>query len=140
MANWTMTEILRIVRDEKLDEALTIRQWPVAAGQLASLIELVAAGTINRNTAKGLLPKLRGTTRDPAALVQAEGLAQVSDRGALEAAVAEVVARCPEQIAQLRAGKDKVMGFLVGQVMKATGGKANAQLVQELFRKAVETA
>jgi aspartyl-tRNA(Asn)/glutamyl-tRNA(Gln) amidotransferase subunit B len=140
MANWTMTEILRIVHDEKLDQTLAIREWPVTAAQLAKLIGLVTSGTINRNTAKALLPKLRGTTQDPAALVQAEGLAQVSDRGALEAAVADVIARCPDQVAQVRAGKEKVMGFLVGQVMKATGGKANAQLVQELMRAALERA
>ena len=137
MANWTQTEILRIVRDEKLDEALVIRDWPIAAAQLAKLIRLVADGVVNRNTAKGLLPKLRGTDTDPEALVQAEGLAQVSDRGALEAAVRDVVAKNPDQVAQFRAGKDKVLGFFVGQIMKATGGKANAQLVQELLRAAL---
>ena len=137
MANWTMTEILRMVRDERLDATLVIRDWPIAAPRLAKLIRLVADGVINRNTAKALLPRLRDTDRDPEALVHEGGLAQVSDRAALEAAVADVVARHPEQVAQLRAGKDKVMGFLVGQVMKATGGKANAQLVQELFRAAV---
>jgi aspartyl-tRNA(Asn)/glutamyl-tRNA(Gln) amidotransferase subunit B len=137
MANWTMTEILRVVRDEKLDEALVIRAWPVGAEQLAKLIRLVADGVVTRNTAKSLLPRLRGTTDDPETLVAVEGLAQVSDRGALEAAVRDVIARCPEQVAQVRAGKDKVMGFLVGQVMKATGGKANAQLVQELLRAAL---
>jgi len=137
MANWTQTEILRIVREEKLDEALVIHDWPVAATQLATLIRLVVDGTINGNTAKSLLPKLRGTTTDPAALVQTEGLAQVSDRGALQAAVREVVAANPDQVAQFRAGKDKILGFFVGQVMKATGGKANAQVVQELLRAAL---
>jgi aspartyl-tRNA(Asn)/glutamyl-tRNA(Gln) amidotransferase subunit B len=137
MANWTLTDILRIVRDEKLDHALVIRDWPVSAGQLARLIGLVTAGQLNRNTAKALLPKLRGTDHDPAALVAAEGLGQVSDRGALEAIVAEVIARCPEQAAQFRSGKDKVLGFLVGQVMKASGGKAAPQLVQDLLRQAL---
>jgi aspartyl-tRNA(Asn)/glutamyl-tRNA(Gln) amidotransferase subunit B len=137
MANWTTTEILRVVRDEKLDQALVIREWPVSAAQLAKLIRLVADAVVNRNTAKGLLPRLRGTDVDPEALVRAEGLAQVSDRGALEAAVRDAVARNPDQVAQFRAGKDKVMGFFVGQVMKATGGKANAQLVQELLRAAL---
>ncbi|TMB53660.1 MAG: Asp-tRNA(Asn)/Glu-tRNA(Gln) amidotransferase GatCAB subunit B, partial [Deltaproteobacteria bacterium] len=64
-------------------------------------------------------------------------LAQVSDRGAIERAVADVVARHPAQAAEFRAGKDRVVGFLVGQVMKATGGKANPQLVQELLRAAL---
>jgi aspartyl-tRNA(Asn)/glutamyl-tRNA(Gln) amidotransferase subunit B len=137
MANWVMTELLRIVRDEKLDRALVIRDWPIGAAQLAGLVKLVDAGTINRNTAKGLLPRLRGTDRDPAELVAAEGLAQVSDRGALEAAVADVVARHPAQVAEFKSGKERVLGFLVGQVMKATGGKANPQVVGELLRKAL---
>jgi aspartyl-tRNA(Asn)/glutamyl-tRNA(Gln) amidotransferase subunit B len=137
MANWTMTEILRIVRDEKLDHALVIRDWPVTAAQLAALIDLVTSGTVNRNTAKALLPKLRGTDRDPREVVAAEGLAQVSDRGTLDAIVAEVIARSPEQVAQFKAGKDKVLGFLVGQVMKASGGKAAPQLVQDLLREAL---
>jgi aspartyl-tRNA(Asn)/glutamyl-tRNA(Gln) amidotransferase subunit B len=140
MANWTQTEILRIVRDEKLDAALVIHDWPITPVQLATLVRLVADGVVNRNTAKGLLPRLRGTDHDPAALVQAEGLAQVSDRGALEAAVRDVVARNPDQVAQFRAGKDKVLGFFVGQVMKATGGKANAQLLQELLRAALQAS
>ncbi|MFN8543149.1 MAG: Asp-tRNA(Asn)/Glu-tRNA(Gln) amidotransferase subunit GatB [Candidatus Binatia bacterium] len=138
MANWVTTEVLRLVRDQKLDVHLVIRDWPLTAAQVAQLIGLVQTGTINRNTAKGLIPRLLGTGQDPAALVQAEGLAQVSDRAALERAVADVIARCPAQVAELRAGKDKVMGFLVGQVMKATGGKANPQLVQELLRTALQ--
>ena len=137
MANWTMTELLRIVREEKLDQALVIRDWPITPAQLAKLSALVQKGTINRNTAKALIPRLHGTGADPETLVQAEGLAQVSDRGALEEAVADVIARHPSQVAEFRSGKDRVLGFLVGQVMKATGGKANPQLVQEVLRAAL---
>jgi aspartyl-tRNA(Asn)/glutamyl-tRNA(Gln) amidotransferase subunit B len=137
MANWVMTELLRMVREEKLDRALVIRDWPLTAKQLAGLVRLVQAGTVNRNTAKGLIGRLRGTDRDPADLVAAEGLAQVSDRGALEAAVADVIAKNASQVAELRAGKERVLGFLVGQVMKATGGKANPQMVGELLRAAL---
>ena len=137
MANWTTTELLRIVHDEKLDRALVIREWPVTPTQLARLATLVQSGTINRNTAKALVPRLRGTTLDPQELVAAEGLGQVSDRGALETAVADVVARHPAQVAEFRSGKERVLGFLVGQVMKATGGKANPQVVQELMRAAL---
>jgi len=136
-ANWVMTELLRIVRDEKLDRQLVIRDWPLAPAQLGRLVALVQAGTITRATAKELIPRLRGTDRDPGELVAAEGLAQVSDRAALEAAVAGVVAQHAAQVAEFRAGKERVLGFLVGQVMKATGGKANPQLVQELLRKAL---
>jgi aspartyl-tRNA(Asn)/glutamyl-tRNA(Gln) amidotransferase subunit B len=134
MANWVMTELLRIVRDEKLDARLVIHDWPVSAVQLARLSRLVDAGTINRNTAKAILPRLRGTDQDPEALVAAEGLAQVSDRGALEAAVDDVIARHATQVEQYRGGKQQVLGFLTGQVMKASRGKANPKLVQELLR------
>jgi aspartyl-tRNA(Asn)/glutamyl-tRNA(Gln) amidotransferase subunit B len=134
MANWVMTEVLRIVREDKLDRALVIRDWPVSPTQLAGLVKLVESGTVNRNTAKSLVPKLRGTTRDPEELVASDGLAQVSDRGALEAAVADAIAQNPAQAAEFRAGKERVLAYLVGKVMKATGGKANPQLVQELLR------
>ncbi len=137
MANWVMTELLRIVRDEKLDHQLVIRDWPVTPTQLARLVQLVARGAVNRNTAKGLIPRLRGTGRDPEELVAAEGLAQVSDRSALDAAVADVIARHPAQVAEFRSGKERVIGFLVGQVMKSTGGKANPHLVQEPPRAAL---
>jgi aspartyl-tRNA(Asn)/glutamyl-tRNA(Gln) amidotransferase subunit B len=136
-ANWITSELLRIVREEKLDDALVIRDWPLTPSQLATLARLVERGTINRNTAKGLLPRLLRTGADPEALVAAEGLAQVSDRGALEHAVDEVLAKHPEQVEQFRGGRDRVVGFLVGQVMKSTGGKANPQLVQELLRTAL---
>jgi len=136
MASWVTTEVLRIIHDEKLDEALVIREWPIGAEQLAKLIGLIEAGTINRATAKKLLPSLREPGADPARIVEAQGLGQVSDRGALEKAVADVIAANPDQVAQLKAGKDKVIGFLMGKVMQATGGKANPKLVQELLRAA----
>jgi aspartyl-tRNA(Asn)/glutamyl-tRNA(Gln) amidotransferase subunit B len=137
LANWITTELLRIVREQKLDEQLVIRDWPLTPVQLARLCQLVERGIVNRNTAKKLLPRLLGTNADPEALVAEEGLGQVSDVGALEQAVAAVIAENPDQVAQFRAGKDKVLGFLVGKLMKATGGKANPQLAQELLRKAL---
>ena len=137
MANWVTTELLRIVREDKLDHQLVIHEWPLTPTQVARLAKLVQDGTINRNTAKGLIPRLRGTGTDPEALVAAEGLAQVSDRGALDKAVAEVIAKHPSQVAEFKGGKERVLGYLVGQVMKATGGKANPQLVGELLRAAL---
>jgi aspartyl-tRNA(Asn)/glutamyl-tRNA(Gln) amidotransferase subunit B len=137
MANWVMTELLRLVREEKLDRALVIHDWPLTPLQLARLATLVQAGTINRNTAKALIPRLRGTSTDPQELVAREGLAQVSDQGALAAAIQAVLARHPAQVAEFNSGKERVLGFLVGQVMKATGGKANPQVVQQLLRAAL---
>jgi aspartyl-tRNA(Asn)/glutamyl-tRNA(Gln) amidotransferase subunit B len=140
MANWTMTELLRLIRDEKLDRALVIRNWPITPAQLAGLTTLVVEGTINRNTAKGLLVELHGTQLDPAELVRSRGLAQVSDAGALEGVVADVIRAHPEQVEQFKAGKDKVIGYLVGQVMKASGGKANPKVVQDVLRAALRDA
>jgi aspartyl-tRNA(Asn)/glutamyl-tRNA(Gln) amidotransferase subunit B len=137
MANWVATEVLRLVREEKLDDALVIRDWPITPAQLAALARLVDQGVINRNTAKSLLPRLIRTDADPARLVETEGLAQVSDRGALERAVDAVLERHPDQVEQFRSGKERVLGFLVGQVMKSTGGKANPALVQEVLRAAL---
>ena len=137
MANWVTTEVLRLVREEKLDDALVIRDWPITPAQLAALARLVDQGVINRNTAKSLLPRLIRTDTDPARLVETEGLAQVSDRGALERAVDDVLERHPDQVEQFRSGKERVLGFLVGQVMKSTGGKANPALVQEVLRAAL---
>ena len=137
MANWIMTELLRLLREEKLDRALVIRDWPVTPGQLAGLARLVADGTLNRPTAKALLSELRGTALDPADVVRTRGLAQVSDTGALGGIVAEVVRSHPEQAQQFRDGKEKVIGYLVGQVMRASGGKANPTVVQELLRAAL---
>src|SRR5262249_60445334 len=123
----------RIGGGEHRDRAPVARGGPLTPMQLAGLATLVEKGTVNRNTAKSLIPRLRGTGRNPEELVVAEGLAQVSDRGALEAAVADVIARHPGQVAEFRSGKERVLGFLVGQVMKATGGKANPQVLQQLL-------
>src|SRR3989442_15773014 len=131
MANWVMTELLRIIRDEKLDRALVITDWPVTAAQLAGLAKLVEAGTINRNTAKGLIPRLRGTGRDPAELVAAEGLAQATDRGALEAAVTDVLASPPGRPRESKPGSEGAPASSAGPRVQATGGKANPHVVQE---------
>ena len=137
IANWVTTEVLRLVREEKLDRALVIGDWPLTPAQLAKLSRLVETGAINRNTAKGLISRLLRTGRDPEELVAAEGLAQVSDRDTLAHVVKETLALHPEQVAQFHTGKERVLGFLVGHVMKSTKGKANPQLVQELLREAL---
>jgi aspartyl-tRNA(Asn)/glutamyl-tRNA(Gln) amidotransferase subunit B len=137
MATWTATEVLRLIHDERLDRALVIHDWPIAPQRLAELIGLVADGTVSRGAARTLLPRLRTDPRPVRDLVEAEGLVQVSDRGALEAIVADVIAAHPEQAEQFRAGKEKVLGFLVGQVMKASGGTANPKIANELLRAAL---
>jgi aspartyl-tRNA(Asn)/glutamyl-tRNA(Gln) amidotransferase subunit B len=111
------------------------RVTPRGLGELVSLIE---RGTISGTTAKDVFEKMWGSGEAPAVIVEREGLAQVSDEGALQATVAEVVAANPEQVAAYRGGKKGAIGWFVGQVMKRTGGKANPRVVNALLRKALD--
>jgi len=130
-SNWVMAEVLALTAKRGValgDSALT----PEALGDLLKLLE---AKTINGPTAKALLPELFEKGGDPAAIVKERGLGQVSDTGAVEAFVDAALAANPKVVADFKAGKQAALGFLVGQVMKQSKGKASPQLVQELLRK-----
>jgi aspartyl-tRNA(Asn)/glutamyl-tRNA(Gln) amidotransferase subunit B len=129
-ANWVMGDLFGALHKA----GLGIEESPVAAGQLGALIDLIADGTISGRIAKDVFAEMAETGADPAAIVEAKGLRQVTDTGAIEAAVDAALAASPAQVAQY-AANPKVLGFFVGQVMKATGGKANPALVNELLRK-----
>src|SRR5579872_633672 len=129
-ANWVMGDLFGALNRK----GLGIDASPVAAPQLGALIDLIADGTISGRIAKDVFAEMVETGGDPAAIVEAKGLRQVSDTGAIEAAVDAALAANPSQVAQY-AANPKVLGFFVGQVMKATGGKANPALVNELLRK-----
>ena len=133
-SNWLMGEIARLLNAA----GLVIEQAPVTPVALARLIALVEGGRINSSTAKHVFEQMWATGRPADEIVQAEGLAQISDEGALASAVDEVITANPAPVAQYRAGQTKLLGFLVGQVMKATGGKASPKLVNELMRRALE--
>jgi len=110
----------------------------VTAERLAKLIKLVVAGTISTSAGKDVFARMVDERAEPEAIVEKHGLAQMSDGEALEAVVAEIVADNPAQVEQYRAGKQQVLGFLVGKVMKATKGRANPRLVNELLRRALD--
>ena len=112
-----------------------IEQSPVSPGQLGALIDLIADGTISGRLAKDVFAEMVATGADPAAIVENKGLRQVTDEGAIAAAIDAVLAAQAEKVAEYRAGRDKLYGFFVGQVMRATQGKANPALVNELLRK-----
>jgi aspartyl-tRNA(Asn)/glutamyl-tRNA(Gln) amidotransferase subunit B len=112
-----------------------IEQSPVSAEQLGALIDLIAGGTISGRIAKEVFAEMIATGADPAAIVEAKGLRQVTDQGAIEAAIDAVLAANADKVREYRAGRDKLYGFFVGQVMRATQGKANPTLVNELLRK-----
>jgi aspartyl-tRNA(Asn)/glutamyl-tRNA(Gln) amidotransferase subunit B len=129
-----MTEVLRKVKDD--DRPLAARA--VAPARLAELIKLIDAGAITGTSAKVVFETMWATGEDAHAIVEREGLAQVSDEGAIQSAVAEVIAASPDQVATYRKGKTSTLGWFVGQVMRKTGGKANPQLVNVLLKKALE--
>ena len=132
-SNWVMTEVLRKLKDA--DAAAGI---PVPPAHLAAIVRLVDAGTVSGRTAKDVFEKTWATGEPPQAIVDREGLAQVSDETALQAAVDEVVANSKEQVATYRGGKTATLGWFVGQVVRRTGGKANPQVVMALLRKALD--
>ena len=112
-----------------------IERSPVSAENLGRLIDLVGDGTISGRLAKDVFAAMVETGQDPATIVEERGLRQVTDTGAIEAAIDAVLARESGKVAEYRSGKEKLFGFFVGQVMKATQGKANPAAVNELLRK-----
>ena len=117
---------------------LSVPELPVTPGQLAQLVNRVADDTLSSKTAKALFETLWDKPTDAVdQRIEELGLAQMSDSGELAAIVAQVLEAHPDQLQQLRDGKDKVLGFLVGQVMKATQGKANPKEVNTLIREQI---
>jgi aspartyl-tRNA(Asn)/glutamyl-tRNA(Gln) amidotransferase subunit B len=133
-SNWVMTELLRKLKEDER----SLLDSPVKAAQLARLVRLIDAGTISGKIAKDVFEKMWASTESPEAIVEREGLTQVSDASAIQATVADVIAASPDQVASYRKGKTATLGWFVGQVMKKTRGKANPQLVNELLKKALE--
>jgi aspartyl-tRNA(Asn)/glutamyl-tRNA(Gln) amidotransferase subunit B len=133
IANWVMGEVLRDVKESKVDLSATL-----TPARLAALVGLVDAGKISNSAAKEVFSAIRRTGEEPAAAVERLGLGQVSDTSQIEGWIDEVVEGNPAQVAQFRAGKAQVLGFLVGQVMKRSGGRADPKAVQQLMRQALE--
>ncbi len=132
-ANWINGELAAALnRDD-----LPITAAPIGPAALGGLLGRIADQTISGKIAKDVFAAMWQGEGEADAIIQARGLKQITDTGAIEAAVEQVLAANPDQVEQLRAGKDKVLGFLVGQVMKATGGKANPAQVNALLRSKV---
>ena len=130
-ANWVMGDLFGALN--RL--GIGIEQSPVSAEQLGSLIDLIGDGTISGRLAKDVFAEMVASGADPGAIVEAKGLRQVTDSAAIEAVIDTVLAAQTDKIAEYRAGRDKLYGFFVGQIMRATEGKANPGLVNELLRK-----
>ena len=132
-ANWMTGDLFGALNRLGLDIAAS----PVTPAQGGELLALMADGTLSGPLAKQVFEIMLETREDPGAIAEARGLKQVSDTGALEAAIADVMAANADKVADYRGGKDKLFGFFVGQVMKASGGKANPAVVHELLKKAL---
>jgi aspartyl-tRNA(Asn)/glutamyl-tRNA(Gln) amidotransferase subunit B len=130
-ANWVMGDLFGALN--RL--GVGIEQSPVSAEQLGSLIDLIADGTISGRLAKDVFTEMVTSGADPEKIVEAKGLRQLTDSAAIEATIDAVLAAEPDKVAEYRAGRDKLYGFFVGQVMRATQGKANPALVNQLLKK-----
>src|SRR3954471_10469673 len=132
-ANWVISDLFGALN--RLGR--TIEDSPVSPAQGAELLRLIADGTLSGTLGKQVFEIMLETGEDPGRIVEERGLRQTSDTGAIDQAIADVLAANPEKLAEYRSGKDKLFGFFVGQVMKAMAGKANPQVVNELLRKAL---
>jgi len=130
LSNWFLGELLRLMKEEAR-EVGALRFTPP---QFASLLEMVDAGELSNNAAKDVFAEMFRTGRSPREVAQEKGLIQVQDTGAVEAAVDAVLAANPGEVEKYRAGKKQVLGFLVGQVMKAMKGKGNPALVNAALK------
>jgi len=130
-ANWVMGDVFAALNRT----GRTIETSPVSVANLGKLLDLITDQTINGRIAKEVFEAMVETGDDPVAIVDARGLRQVTDSGAIDAVVAEVLMRNAEKVAEYRAGKEKLFGFFVGQVMKAMAGKANPALVNEVLKR-----
>jgi len=138
LSNWVMGDLLRVIKERKLDDALIIHDWPLPPERLAALVKLIDDGEISGKIAKVVFEEMVSSGRSPVEIIAERGLTQVSDDGALRAAIEQVMGANAAKVAEYRGGKDKLFGFFVGQIMKATRGKANPQKVNELLKAALE--
>ncbi len=130
-ANWVIHELFAVLNKEGKGIAAT----PVSSEDLGKLVGLISDGTISGRIAKDVFEIMIADGGDPAAIVEEKGLVQITDTGAIEAEVDKVIADNPGQVQEYRDGNQKVVGWFVGQVMKATGGKANPKMVNDLLKR-----
>ncbi len=131
VSNWMMGELMRLLNGEGKE----IEDCPIRPDRLAGMIKMINDGVISTKIAKTVFEEMYKTGKDAETVVQEQGLVQVSDSGAIEQIIADVIKANPGQAADYKAGKEKLFGFFVGQVMKASKGKANPDLVNQLLKK-----
>ncbi|CAG1770664.1 partial Aspartyl/glutamyl-tRNA(Asn/Gln) amidotransferase subunit B, partial [uncultured bacterium] len=130
VSNWVMTDVLRVVAEEKVDVA----SFPIAPVRLAAMIGLILDGTISGKIAKDVFEAMLTSPAEPKAIVQERGLVQVSDGGAIAAIVEEVLTAHAAQVQQYLGGNERVFGFFVGETMKRMQGKGNPTMVNAVLK------
>ena len=131
VSNWIMGELMRMLNENNI----SIENCPLKPEQLAGMLLLIDKGTISSKMAKNVFSEMFSTGKTAEAIVSEKGLLQISDESAIEKAVDEIVAKHQNEAERFKAGEEKLLGFFVGQVMKATKGKANPQLLNDLLKK-----
>lgn len=134
VSNWVMGDVLRLLNEKNL----SIEDCPVSPGNLAKMVSLIEDDTISGKIAKQVFDIMAETGDDPEGIVEEQGLRQITDTGAIEAAVDDVIEANPGEVEGYKGGKTKLIGFFVGQVMKATQGKANPQTVQKILKEKLD--
>ena len=129
VANWLLSDVSRILNEKEMEAD----QIPFTAEQLAKMIILIDKGTISSAIGKKVLEELFENPKDPEEIIKEKGWIQISDEGAIKEVVLKILEANPQSIADFKAGKDKAVGFLVGQAMKETKGKANPQMLNKMF-------
>ena len=129
VANWLLSDVSRILNEKELEPS----DIPFTAEHLAKLVELIEKGTISSAIGKKVVTELFENPKDPEEIIKEKGWIQISDEGAIKEVVEKVIAENPQSVADYKAGKDKAIGFLVGQAMKETKGKANPQMLNKMF-------
>jgi aspartyl-tRNA(Asn)/glutamyl-tRNA(Gln) amidotransferase subunit B len=133
-ANWIMGDLLRFYKDSNIDMK-DLSNSPMKPKMLADMIALVELGTISGKIAKTVMEEMYATGKAAQRIIEEKGLVQISNTGEIENIVAKVIEENPKPVEQYRQGKTGNFGFFVGQVMKATGGRANPQTVNEILKK-----
>ncbi|MEW6116792.1 MAG: Asp-tRNA(Asn)/Glu-tRNA(Gln) amidotransferase subunit GatB [Nitrospirota bacterium] len=131
VSNWMMGDLMRLLNEENRP----IEECPMQPAQLAGMLRLIDNGTISGKIAKTVFEEMYRSGKDAETVVKEKGLVQISDEAAIEKAIDEVLARSQKEVERYKAGDEKLIGFFVGQVMKATKGRANPQLLNELLKK-----
>ena len=133
-SNWIMGELLRLLNEDSRD----VRDCPISPNGVADIIKMVKGGQISGKMAKEVFEEMYKTGKAAADIVKAKGLTQISDEGELAKIVEEIVKNNPDNVAKFKAGKTTVMGFFVGEIMKATKGKAHPQVINKLLKEKLE--